>query len=80
MTDWNPRELTLDLHFLGEGAHELESWSDGVNADRNGRDFAFHKQEVLASDKITIKLAPGGGWVGWLNPTSPDGTVSIKQQ
>ncbi len=64
MTDWTPRELKLDLSFLPEGTYALESWSDGANADRNGQDFRYRTQEVSSGEKLTIKLAPGGGWVG----------------
>jgi alpha-glucosidase len=80
MTDWTARELKLDFSFLPNGGYKLESWRDGVNADRNGQDFSFHTQPVSSSDKLTIKLAPGGGWVCRLHPISADGTVSINSQ
>jgi alpha-glucosidase len=34
MTDWTPRDCTIDLSFLGEGSYEAEIFSDGINADR----------------------------------------------
>ena len=47
----------------------LESWSDGVNADRNGQDFRFHTQQVSSSDKLTIKPArAAAGWAGSIRP------------
>lgn len=63
LTDWNARELTLDLSFLPNGNYNVELFKDGVNADRAARDF---KQETIALDqskKIKISLAPGGGFV-----------------
>ena len=80
MTDWTGRELQLDLSFLPDGAYKLETWGDGVNADRTGQDFRYRTQQVSSGDKFTIKLAPGGGWVGRFQPISVDGTVSINSQ
>ena len=39
MTDWTPRELELDLSFIGNGNYDVESFADGINADRAARDF-----------------------------------------
>jgi len=64
MTDWEPRELELDLGFLPEGEHRLEIWQDGPNADRYASDFHRASREVTAADRIPLRLAPGGGWVG----------------
>lgn len=43
MTDWTPRDCTIDLSFLGEGSYEAEIFSDGINADREATDY---KKEV----------------------------------
>jgi alpha-glucosidase len=62
MTDWTPRELTLDLSFLDPGEHTAEMFQDGVNADRNASDYRRVEIKLQAGDRITIRLAPGGGW------------------
>ncbi len=62
MTDWSPRSLELDLSFLSEGNFTIQVWKDGVNADRHAADFKQEKQNVSASSKIKIDMAPGGGW------------------
>jgi alpha-glucosidase len=80
MTDWTPRELKVDLSFLPESTFQLESWSDGVNADRNGQDFRYRTQQVSSRDKLTIKLAPGGGWTGRLKSAAATGKVSLNTQ
>jgi alpha-glucosidase len=80
MTDWTQRELKLDLSFLPDGAHVVESWSDGMNADRNGQDFRHSTRQVLSGEKLTIKLAPGGGWVGRVRSVPADGKVSVGSQ
>jgi alpha-glucosidase len=65
MTDWTPRSLELDLSFLGSGNFEAEIYKDGVNADVYASDYATEKKLVTSTDKLTIKMEPGGGWVGW---------------
>ncbi len=63
MTDWTPRELVLDLSFLGEGMWSVEVFEDGLNADRNAEDYRRFEDEVLAGSEVVASLAPGGGWV-----------------
>jgi len=62
MTNWTPRELTIDLSFLSDGAYEAAVFKDGVNADRDGTDYKKEVIKISKSDKINIQLAPGGGW------------------
>jgi len=64
MTDWSPRELTVDLSFLGPGTYAVDILQDGINADRYASDFKQVTAKVHRSDKIKMELAPGGGWVG----------------
>jgi alpha-glucosidase len=78
MTDWTPRALKVDLSFLPEGTYQLESWSDGINADRNGQDFRYRTQQVSSTDKLTIKLAPGGGWAGRIIAAAQASKVSLS--
>ncbi len=67
MTDWTPRSLELDLSFLGNGNFEAEIYKDGINANVYAADYATEKKQVSGTDKITVNMAPGGGWVGWLH-------------
>lgn len=62
MTDWTPRDLTIDLSFLPAGSHEAVIFSDGVNADRDATDWQSETRTVTAKDKLKVHLAPGGGW------------------
>ncbi|MCK4772195.1 MAG: glycoside hydrolase family 97 protein [Candidatus Latescibacteria bacterium] len=68
MTDWKPRELALDLSFLGEGAFCIEIFEDGVNADRNAIDYRRVEKTIMADESLTISLAPGGGWAARITP------------
>jgi alpha-glucosidase len=65
MTDWTPRLLELNFSFLGSGNFEAEIYKDGINADVYASDYATEKRQVTSADKLTINMAPGGGWVGW---------------
>jgi alpha-glucosidase len=62
ITNWSARELTIDLSFLGTGNFEAEIFADGPNADREGTDYTKTVTTVKSSDKLQVKLAPGGGW------------------
>ncbi len=63
MTDWDPREMTIDFSFLDANkAYTAEIYQDGANADRNANDYKKVTRTVTKNDKLTIKLAPGGGW------------------
>jgi alpha-glucosidase len=62
LTNWDARDLTVDLAFLGNGSFEADTYRDGPNADRAGVDYVREKRPVSASDKLTIHLAPGGGF------------------
>ena len=64
MTDWSPREMELDLGFLPEGNYKMEVWKDGINASKHAADFAQEEMSVTNGSKVTIEMAPGGGWVG----------------
>ena len=63
MTDWSARDLTLDLSFLPEGNWTMEIYQDGINADRAARDYAVTCEELGASKKVKLHMAPGGGWI-----------------
>ena len=66
MTDWDARELEIDLaRFLPEGSYSVEIFRDGINADRNARDYAREMKTVTvsaAAHTMTVHMAPGGGW------------------
>jgi len=62
MSNWNARELSLDFSFLGEGTYEAVVFRDGINADREAADYKREVRTISSSDKLTIQLAPGGGW------------------
>lgn len=73
MTDWDAREMTLDLSFLPKGQkYKMTLYRDGINADRDGNDFKSEEIVVDSSYHQQLKIAPGGGVAAMLHP--------IKQQ
>lgn len=62
MTDWNQRELVLDLSFLGERVYKAEIYRDGANADKVGMDYKREVIDIPANRQLTIKMMPGGGF------------------
>lgn len=63
MTDWDARNMELDLSFLGEGSFKGEVFRDGVNADRAARDYKKEIIDIPANKKLPISMAQGGGYV-----------------
>ena len=61
MTDWNARDLEIDLSFLPAGNYTIEIYKDGVNADRAARDYK-KVVEDLTPGKVKVHMAPGGGF------------------
>jgi alpha-glucosidase len=68
MTDWTPRELDIDFSFLPDGNFQMQSFEDGVNADRMASDYKMTTTPVNKTTRVKIKLAPGGGWAAHLTP------------
>jgi alpha-glucosidase len=62
MGGWSARSVEVDLSFLGEGSFTAEIFRDGINADRAARDYAKETIAIPANRKITVRMAPGGGY------------------
>jgi alpha-glucosidase len=62
MTDWTPRELDVDLSFLGGGRWTMTAFADGPDADRAATSYRRASQDVGKATRLKVKLAPGGGW------------------
>lgn len=70
MTDWSPRQLEIPLSFLPRGRYEITICEDGVNADRYPSDYRIHSVKVRNNDTLTVRMAPGGGYVARLRKIS----------
>jgi alpha-glucosidase len=62
MTNWDPRDLLIDLSFLPKGKKFVATiLKDGPNANQDATDYVVQKMEVSRSTKYKIHLASGGG-------------------
>ncbi len=68
MTNWDTRTLEIDPSFLGNGTFQIDYLEDGPNADRHAADYRMSTRTLQPGEKISIKMAPGGGWVAILKP------------
>ena len=62
LTDWEARDLEVDLSFLNDKVYNGKLFKDGVNAERIGRDYKTESIQAKKGDKIKIHLASGGGF------------------
>ena len=69
LTNWDPREITIDLSFLPAGrTYKAVIMKDGINCDRNAEDYSRETADVTAETKLRINLASGGGVAVRLDP------------
>jgi alpha-glucosidase len=68
ITNWEKREFSLNLDFLPRGFYRMEIMQDGINADKISEDYHHQIKNIHSSDKVTIKLAPGGGLAAIFTP------------
>jgi alpha-glucosidase len=67
LTNWNRRTAELSLDFLTPGkSYTLTLFKDGVNAHRKGSDHAVEKHMVDSDTRLSIPMAPGGGFAAKL--------------
>jgi alpha-glucosidase len=78
MTDWTPRDLEIDLAFLGDGARTHLRWDLVGFADDPAAAQSFRRTStpVDGQTHVKIKLAPGGGFAArvtprWIVPKAP---------
>ena len=67
MTDWTERDLQIPLSFLATGQHRASIFADGVNASKEATDYSLTNSNVSSTDKLSVHLAPGGGWVAMID-------------
>ena len=68
MTDWTSRTLDIDFSFLPPGRFQMIAYEDGPNADKIGHDYKVTNVDIDHTKKLTIRLAPGGGWAARIYP------------
>ena len=59
--DWEPREIELDLGFLGAGEWVAETFADAPDADVAPEHYV-RRTDVKVGRTLKVRLAPGGGF------------------
>lgn len=60
ITNWNARDLTIDLNPLKISGKKAILFQDGTNAHRKASDYK--KESITLANSLKIHLAPGGGF------------------
>ncbi|MEX6686822.1 glycoside hydrolase family 97 protein [Danxiaibacter flavus] len=63
MTNMHEKTFVIPLDFLDNRIYNATICEDGVNADRYASDYKLYSKEVSSNDSLTIKMAPGGGYM-----------------
>lgn len=61
MTNWDQRNIVIDLSFLGNDKYESVIYSDASDANTNPGNVKIFKKVLRSSDKISFWFAKGGG-------------------
>jgi alpha-glucosidase len=68
MSNWNERDIILDLSFLKADTYEAEIFKDGINADRDATDYKREIIKLSPGQKLNVHLSGGGGWAARIYP------------
>jgi|SRR5579863_1117206 len=61
ITNWDSREVSIPLGFLGAGEYLAEIYSDAPDAAVNPKHTTIEQRRVTASTSLKVNFAPGGG-------------------
>jgi len=62
MNDETPKDFTIDFSFLDAGTYHIQWLRDGVNSNKNAKDYAVQESTVNNTSKMDIHLHKSGGW------------------
>ncbi|PHR96095.1 MAG: glycoside hydrolase [Blastopirellula sp.] len=69
ITNWSAREISLSVDaIMTDKAYELKLYVDGSMDESKPNAISEQKWTLKAGEKLRVKLAPGGGFVGVLRP------------
>lgn len=69
LTDWEPRELEIDLSFLTPGCqYEAILMTDAPDADSIPEKYMLSRRTANSQTRLNIAMAPGGGFALKLIP------------
>ena len=63
ITNWEGRTLKIDLSGLGIKNGTCKAFVDGVNANRNAKDYKVIEDLEIKDGVVTVEMKSGGGFV-----------------
>lgn len=61
MTNWDARDISLNCSFLGSGNFKATIVRDGINAEKNAKDYKIINENISNTTLLPLHLAKGGG-------------------
>ena len=69
MTNWEARDAVIDFSFLPKNVSYIATiYRDGENANLYAEQYTCEKMEVSYTDKISLRMAQGGGFAIMVKP------------
>jgi alpha-glucosidase len=65
-----PRELDVPLSFLRAGRYTLKIWKDATDTEADPNRLATESLRVASNERLKVRVAPDGGFVAQLTPTT----------
>ncbi|MBQ7181170.1 MAG: glycoside hydrolase family 97 protein [Bacteroidaceae bacterium] len=62
------RDISLPLDFLGDGEYVMQLYTDAFTADKDPNQLDMQQKGATKSDRLSIHLAPDGGFAAHLVP------------
>ena len=66
ITNWDERDMDIDLSFLPQGNYKVTLFTDGANAHKKGIDYKYKEFTINSTESLNLHLAPGGGFAAKL--------------
>ncbi len=70
ITNWDARNVSVPLSFLGEGKYVAEIYADASDAGTVSTHTSFAKQTVDRTTVLDVKMVSGGGNAIWIHPAN----------
>ena len=71
LTNWEERNTSIPLTFLGEGKYVAEIYADAPDAASNATHTSFSTRPVDRTTVLDIHMVSGGGNAIWIHPAKP---------
>jgi alpha-glucosidase len=68
LTNWEERNTSVPLNFLGAGKYVAEIYADAPDAAGNATHTTFSKRPVDRATVLDIHMVSGGGNAIWIHP------------